>query len=98
MSLLMGINILTILLTMVASYRITSLLIEDAVLDRPREYIHSRIGGPISYLFTCYWCMGMWVSILSVGLLLHVPVVWGPLSLALTTSVVVGLLSEKFPR
>lgn len=98
---LITLNPLTIALSIVAIYRITALVIEDRVFDKPREFIYSKLSGSwmdIPYLITCYWCLSFWIGLVCLPLMLFTPYIWGPLALVLTASAVSGILSIVAPR
>lgn len=52
-----------------ASYRLTRLVVEDSILDRPRDWLTQKATW-IEALLGCYFCAGFWVSVL-VTLLLY---------------------------
>lgn len=83
-----------------AAYRLTRLLIEDVVAEPLREFVWKRrpTSTKIGYLFTCYWCMGMWVSgswFIFWGIVPEVALV---LSLILSISALIGLISAWTER
>ncbi len=49
-----------------AATRLVRLIAQDAILDRPREWITLRTDGtraePLGYLVNCPWCVGVWVG------------------------------------
>ena len=101
MEILFTINPLTIILSIVAIYRITALIIDDRVFDRPREFIESRVKGTwidVPYLITCYWCLSFWVGLLCLPLMIFLPYIWVPLALILTASAVSGILGSVIAR
>ncbi len=34
---------------------------DDAVLDRPRDYLLGRVSETWDYFVTCPWCAGFWI-------------------------------------
>lgn len=93
----MRINWLTALLLMLASYRVTRLLIDDAIFDKPRDFLLGQLDqeGKLRYLLGCYWCLGLWVS---AGLtLLIAPNFLSWLFLTLGSSTAVGFLASSTP-
>lgn len=52
-----------------ASYRLTRLVVIDEIFSTPRnaflgwvvEHL-GRVGGYVNYLFSCTWCLGVWIS------------------------------------
>lgn len=85
------------LILALGAYRITRLIIEDEVLDRPRDALFKRLepGKPIYTLLTCYWCLGFWVSVLVVGLYWAVPGVAPWILAPFALSAVIGLIDQK---
>ncbi|QFP94065.1 hypothetical protein SEA_JABBERWOCKY_10 [Gordonia phage Jabberwocky] len=55
---------ITLLLTILFVWRVTRLIIADAILDRPRNWIVLRYGPEqwFAYLITCAWCVSVWVA------------------------------------
>lgn len=58
-----------------AGARLTRLIAQDAIFDRPREWFTLRTDGtraePLGYLVNCPWCVGVWVGAgLAVGIAL----------------------------
>ena len=47
------------------SWRITHLLIDDTIMERPVNWIYkiSRSNKYINKLLTCYYCLGFWVAL-----------------------------------
>lgn len=78
-------------------YRITRLLIQDEILDTPRNWLFTRIepGSKLEYLLTCYHCLGFWVSIFLVILYVLFPTAMMVVILPFAISAVIGLISEK---
>ena len=81
-----------------ATYRISKLLIEDVIFERPREAIFRRFppeSTKTGYFFTCYWCTSMWVAtLLTIGFIL-IPSVMLFICLPFAISAIVGILSER---
>lgn len=101
MEILFTLNTVTIFLSIIAIYRITALIIDDRVFDKPREFIFSRMKGTwidIPYLITCYWCLSFWVGLVCVPVMIFLPFIWGPLALVLTASAVSGILGSVVMR
>ena len=101
MEILFTINPLTIILSIVAIYRITAIIIDDRVFDRPREFIESRVKGTwidVPYLITCYWCLSFWVGLLCLPLMIFLPYIWVPLAFVLTASAASGILGSVIAR
>ena len=87
--------ILTLVVAGLAGYRITRLLVEDTILDRPREWLEDRSAWAGS-LLSCYWCAGFWIGValtLMLTFTLSLPlIVW--LLLPFAFSALTGILSE----
>lgn len=79
------------------AYRITRLIIEDEILDTPRNWLfkHVKSGSFFDTLLTCYWCLGFWVSLLVVGLYWAVPGVAPWILAPFALSAVIGLIDQK---
>lgn len=65
-------------------------------LRKLRErHMESGNQPPITYLVTCYWCAGFWISLAVVLVAVFVPVaVWAIPVAALALSALVGLLAQ----
>lgn len=86
------------LLLALGTYRLTRLLVEDTIFEPIRERIFERYPPECSrfgYLFTCYWCMGFWISLLFVLCYILVPTATLIASLVLALSAITGLISER---
>lgn len=50
-----------------AAFRVWKLIGDDAVLDRPRDWLLKRIewklGTDWEYFITCPWCAGFWIML-----------------------------------
>lgn len=86
-----------------AAFRVTRLLIEDEILDHPRNALFNRLAlatrfhrpaQALATLLTCYWCLGFYVSILLTLLVFLVPYVGIPLATVLAVSALPGLLAS----
>ncbi|QDH93167.1 hypothetical protein SEA_VERITY_13 [Gordonia phage Verity] len=55
---------LTTVLTILFIWRLTRLLIADAILERPRNAIVRKLGPDqwFAYLITCAWCSSVWIG------------------------------------
>lgn len=58
---------------LLASYRLTHVLVFDKIAEPIRAWFPGH--GGLAYLVRCYWCAGVWISALLVGLLAIVPAV-----------------------
>lgn len=80
-----------------STYRLTKLVNEDYLLKDFRQKVWTRYpkNTKIGYLFTCPWCMSIWMA---AGLLLikqASPKFYDELCLLLTASAVTGILNER---
>jgi hypothetical protein len=60
------INFITFIILALATYRVTRFLTTDHLFNGPREKIFNRFNpseSKIGYLFTCEWCMSIWVGL-----------------------------------
>lgn len=89
-------NALTILIAVLAVYRITRLITTDAILREPREWIVAKLppGGYLDELLHCAWCVSFWVGCGVTGLVALAPGLSPWLLLPLAASAVAGLLSQ----
>jgi Protein of unknown function (DUF1360) len=91
---------LYVLLTCLATYRITRLLVADAITEPWRDRVEERYGPESSwaYLVNCPWCTGMWVAIvltLATDLIVGLP---APVLVAASASAVAGLIAAVEPE
>lgn len=83
------------LVIVAAVARITILLIDDVILDAPRDWVLERVtpGGHLEYLATCPYCLGIWISAAVAGAWVAWPVgttaVMLPLAVAMLAVLVV---------
>lgn len=93
-----NLTLIHILLLALGTHRLTRLIIEDAILETPREALFKRFPPEttrIGYLLTCYWCLSIWISLIFVLCYILVPTATLVAALILTISSVTGLLSER---
>lgn len=93
---------LLLLLAVFATARLTRLVTDDAILDRPRDAIYRRRNGdgPLAYFIGCPWCVSIWIGAgvaAAVWLRPHAWWVQVPL-IALTLSYLTGLLALHAAR
>lgn len=91
----------TLLILAFGAWRISRFLIEDHLFEGMRNRIWKRFppeSTRIGYLFTCYWCLGFWVSlVIAVGYILFGG--WMTLAvLPFALSAVVGLIDARLNR
>jgi hypothetical protein len=87
-------NIITIVLVALATYRLTRLVTADRITQKLREAVIAR-GEMVGYLATCDWCLSIWVAPIPSGLIIMFPdnrlILLG--LLALSASALTGLLA-----
>lgn len=91
-------KLVSLLLDIVAVYRLTKLVLDDQILDDVRNKIWDRYppeSTKIGYLFTCPWCTSIWAGLLIFGLRKTNPQFADYLSSTLTASAVTGVLFSK---
>jgi hypothetical protein len=96
----MEFNLITLVVTTLAAYRVTRFLVEDFLFEPVRNWIWKKFppSTKIGYLFTCYWCMSFWVAIKLVALSLLLPEFTFVVSLVLAISALVGLIQTRVER
>ena len=81
-----------------ATFRISKLLVDDIIFERPREALFKKFppeSTKIGYFFTCYWCTSMWVAtLLTLGFIL-IPSVMLIVCLPFAVSAIAGYMSER---
>lgn len=87
---------LTLSVAALAAYRVTRLITADRIALPLRRWVDRRFGddSSLGYFVRCPWCVGWYVSgvtVLAVDSVESVPV---PLLAVLAMSTVVGLLAE----
>ncbi len=82
---------------LLAVYRVTRLIIEDEILDGPRDWAYRQVkpGGKLAYLLGCPWCMSFWVAIPFAILYVVSPTGMMVAGLPLAGSAVTGLMYQK---
>lgn len=85
-----------------ATYRLTTLIKDDKLLEDFRRGVFQRFGEPdgedghkLSYLVTCPWCLSVYFGAVAVLARRKWPRAWAPVAKALTFSAMTGLLAEK---
>jgi len=84
-----------------ATFRATRLLNRDTIFITPRDLLWNRYPphtSPIGYVFTCDWCMSIWVGSLFAIWSIISPRTFGFLGLVLAASAVAGLLAAYEDR
>lgn len=81
-----------------AVYRLTKLVIDDEITSDLRDKVFEKFppeSTKIGYLFTCPWCVSIWIA---AGLLVGkkiAPTAQENLSWVMAASAVTGLLEER---
>lgn len=93
----MSIDVFTYVITTLAAFRLTRILTTDVILEGLRERIWKKYSPEtkLGYLFTCNWCMSIWVAAFLIGLTALLPTVAYVVSLVLSISALVGLVATK---
>lgn len=84
-----------LLINVFAVHRLTHLVIDDKITEPIRNWIFDRFGQPHltwTYLFTCPWCVSIWLAAIAVLGTLFAPMVWLPIAGLLAVSSLVGLI------
>lgn len=58
-------NPVALVILSLAVYRVTRLITTDTILETPRNWLFDKFPPERSrfgYLFTCNWCMSIWVA------------------------------------
>jgi len=86
---------LSLIVLALATYRITRLMTTDIIFDTPRNLFWKKFPpetSKLGYLFTCEWCLSIWVaSLLFISAMLSTVVVIVAVPFAL--SAITGLLT-----
>jgi hypothetical protein len=86
---------LSLIVLALATYRITRLMTTDIIFDTPRNLFWKKFPpetSKLGYLFTCEWCLSIWVaSLLFISAMLSTVVVIVAVPFAL--SAIAGLLT-----
>lgn len=84
---------LYLVVSALAVYRLTRLVVADTILDRPRAALAGR-SDRMGVFITCPWCVSVWVAAGWALLLGLLPVAALVVGVALAWSAVAGLLSS----
>lgn len=58
-------GLLTVLVVVLATYRLTLLIVADNITKRPRRWLVDRApSSRLAYFITCPWCTSWWIAIL----------------------------------
>jgi hypothetical protein len=76
-----------------ATFRLTWLVTEDTILDRPREAVRRR-GGKLAYFVGCPWCTSIYLAAIVVVLAALCPGWFQYVAVALAFSAVAGVIAR----
>jgi hypothetical protein len=84
-------------LNALAVHRLTVLVYEDKITEPIRDRFYKRWNPAETwtYLFTCPWCISIWVAAIAVAGTLLIPIIWLPLAALLALSSITGLIESK---
>lgn len=91
-------RLINLSLDILAIVRLTKLILHDYITEDIRNYVFKHFPpakSKLGYLFTCPWCMSIWVAALYIPLKRLNPQFATYLSELLTASLVTGVLNEK---
>lgn len=96
----MEFNLLVFAILSLAAYRITHFIVADTLFEPVRDKIWKKFppSTKIGYLFTCYWCMGFWISLFVVVLAYLLPEITFVVSLILAISAIIGIIATRVER
>ena len=96
----MEFNLLVFAILSLAAYRITHFIVADTLFEPVRDKIWKKFppNTKIGYLFTCYWCMGFWISLFVVVLAYLLPEITFVVSLILAISAIIGIIATRVER
>lgn len=90
---------LALVVDTLATYRIARLVTEDEIAAPMRQWVwdrHDPAESKIGYLFTCPWCVSIWVGAAVVVARRASPTTWEPVARMLTASAVSGMIASRF--
>lgn len=91
-------NPIALVILALAVFRVTRLITTDTILETPRNWLFDRFPPDRSrfgYLFTCNWCMSIWVSSLLVIPYTIIPTVTVIIALIPALSAVAALIAAR---
>lgn len=90
-------EIFAFIIISLATFRITRLILLDALLEDFRDWVWKKkpLGTKFGYLFTCHWCMSVWVASLLVVCYTIIPMVTVVVSSIFAVSAVSGLIASR---
>lgn len=88
-----------LIIDVLATYRLTKLVLDDEITREPREAILDRFNPAetkIGYLFTCPWCVSFWTGLGVFLIRRYAPEDFADiLNSTLAASAATGLMYEK---
>ena len=84
-----------IVLTALATFRITQLIVRDLIFEPARAAIESRYTGWLVDLLGCMWCVSVYVALGTTVLTYFCWGWWQWIALGLAASAVTGFLAER---
>jgi hypothetical protein len=91
------VSFFTYIIIVLASYRLTRLLVIDVIFEPLREKVWNKFppSTKLGYVFTCMWCMSIWASLALILLFLVLPLLAYVVSLVLSISAIVGVIAAR---
>lgn len=91
-----------IVFDVLATYRLTKLIIDDKVTEDLREWVWAKYGQPddedsskISYFITCPWCLSIYFGTGVAAARIMFPKTWSLAARALSFSALTGMIVER---
>ena len=91
------VSFFTYIILVLASYRLTRLLVIDVIFEPLREKVWKKFppSTKLGYVFTCMWCMSIWSALALILLFLVLPLLAYVVSLVLSISAIVGVIAAR---
>lgn len=86
---------LMLVLNIGAVFRLSILVTQDKILDRPRTWFVANYHGMLVTLIQCPWCISVWFGIAAALLTWFFWMWWAWVALVLTLSAATGFLAER---
>lgn len=93
-------DLVTLIIYALATFRVSRLVIEDAVFETLRNKIWDRFppSHGLGYILTCYWCSSIYIATaFTIGYIL-IPSVMFYVALFLALSATTGIISKLLDR
>lgn len=93
-------DLFSFLILSLATFRVSRLLTTDVIFEDLRDRIWKKFSPltKFGYLFTCIWCMSVWVALVLVICYTIIPTVTLLVALPLAFSAVAGLVAHNFDK